>query len=105
LVAVRAGAHGPVAGMLHAVFLLAFILVAAPLAAYVPLAVLAAVLAVVAWNMVERAEILQFLRHDRAALAVFAVTLGLTLLRDLTEAIAAGVVLSFILAAARRRDS
>ncbi len=102
---VRAGAHGPVAGILHAVFLLAFMLVAAPLAAYVPLAVLAAVLAVVAWNMIERAEILHLLRHDRAALAVMAVTLLLTLLRDLTEAIAAGMALSFILAAIRRRGS
>jgi SulP family sulfate permease len=48
---VRAGAHGPVAGMLHSVFLLAFMLVAAPLASYIPLAALAGVLAVVAWNM------------------------------------------------------
>src|SRR5690606_901368 len=51
---VRAGAHGPVAGMLHAVFLLAFILIAAPLASYIPLASLAGVLAVVAWNMIEK---------------------------------------------------
>ena len=54
---VRAGAHGPVAGMAHSVFLLVFVLVAAPLAAYVPLAALAAVLAVVAWDMVEKPAI------------------------------------------------
>jgi sulfate permease, SulP family len=102
---VRAGAHGPVAGMLHAAFLLGFMLLAAPLAAYIPLGVLAAVLVVVAWNMIERVEIMHFLRTDRAALAVVTVTLALTLLRDLTEAIAAGVALSFILAAIRRRGS
>jgi sulfate permease, SulP family len=102
---VRAGAHGPVAGMLHAAFLLAFVLVAAPLAGYVPLAVLAGVLAVVAWNMIERAEIAAFWGHDRAALAVMAVTLGLTMFRDLIEAIAAGVILAAIIAAARRRGS
>jgi sulfate permease, SulP family len=102
---VRAGAHGPVAGMLHAAFLLAFMLIAAPLASYVPLAVLAGVLAVVAWNMLERAEIAAFARHDRAALAVMAVTLTLTLLRDLTEAIAAGVILALVIAAIRRRGS
>jgi sulfate permease, SulP family len=51
---VRAGAHGPVGGMAHSGFLLLFMLVAAPLASYVPLAALAAVLAVVAWDMVEK---------------------------------------------------
>jgi sulfate permease, SulP family len=102
---VRAGAHGPVAGMLHAAFLLAFVLIAAPLAGYVPLAVLAGVLAVVAANMVEHTEIARFLRHDRAALAVMAVTLGLTVFRDLIEAIAAGVILASVMAAARHRGS
>src|SRR5690606_29091391 len=51
---VRSGAHGPIAGMLHAAFLLLFVLVAAPLASFIPLAGLAGVLAVVAWNMVEK---------------------------------------------------
>jgi sulfate permease, SulP family len=51
---VRAGAHGPIAGMLHAIFLLIFVLVGAPLASFIPLACLAGVLTVVAWNMVEK---------------------------------------------------
>lgn len=51
---VRAGAHGPVSGMLHSGFLLLFMLIAAPLASYIPLAALAGVLALVAWNMVEK---------------------------------------------------
>src|SRR3546814_4961468 len=50
---IRSGARSPIAGMLHAGFLLAFMLVAAPLASYVPLASLAAVLVIVAWNMSE----------------------------------------------------
>jgi sulfate permease, SulP family len=101
----RAGARSPVAGMLHAAFLLGFVLLAAPLAGYVPLAVLAGVLVVVALNMIEVREILQMLRTNRRAFAVLAVTLSLTLLRDLTEAIAAGVALSLILGARRRRGS
>src|SRR3546814_8348867 len=51
---VRAGARGPVSGMLHSVFLLLFMLAAAPLAAHIPLAALAGVLVVVAWNMADR---------------------------------------------------
>jgi SulP family sulfate permease len=51
---IRAGAHGPIAGILHAVFLLAFMALAAPLAAHIPLAALAAVLTIFAWNMIER---------------------------------------------------
>jgi sulfate permease, SulP family len=53
---VRAGAHGPVAGILHAVFILAFMMIAAPLAGYIPLAALAAILGIVAWNMAEKAS-------------------------------------------------
>ena len=56
---VRAGARSPVAGMLHAVYILLFMLVAAPLAAYIPLASLGGVLAVVAWNMAEKAGVRQ----------------------------------------------
>ena len=53
---VRPGAHGPVAGMMHALDILLFMLVASPLASYIPLAALGAVLAIVAWNMAEKEE-------------------------------------------------
>ena len=53
---VRAGARSPVAGMMHSLFLLLFILIAAPLASYIPLSALAAVLVVVAWTMAEKQE-------------------------------------------------
>lgn len=90
---VRAGATSPVAGMLHSVFLLLFLLIAAPLAGFIPLAALAGVLAVVAWNMLERHAIGTILRNSRADTLVFAATFFLTLFRDLTEAILVGVAL------------
>ena len=61
---VRAGARGPVSGMLHSLFLLLFMLIAAPLASYIPLAALAAVLVVVAWNMAEKHEFATLLRSS-----------------------------------------
>ena len=94
---VRSGAHGPVAGMLHAVFLLGFMLVAAPLASYIPLAALAGVLAVVAWNMIEKPAIAILLRSGWGEAAVLAVTFGLTVFRDLTEAIVTGLALGSLL--------
>ena len=94
---VRAGAHGPVAGMLHALFLLAFILIAAPLAGFVPLASLAGVLAVVAWNMVERHAIAGLLRLAGGDAVVLSATFLLTVFRDLTEAIIVGVALGSLL--------
>lgn len=94
---VRAGARGPVAGMLHAVFLLGFMLVAAPLAAYIPLAALAGVLATVAWNMIEKPAFATILRTSRADTAVLVVTLLLVIFRDLTEGIVVGFLLGSIL--------
>ncbi|PPB80489.1 SulP family sulfate permease [Albidovulum inexpectatum] len=94
---VRAGAHGPVAGMLHAVFLLLFMLVAAPLASFIPLAALAGVLAVVAWNMIERHAIAALARTGWGEFAVLAATFLLTVFRDLTDAIVTGVALGAIL--------
>ena len=94
---VRAGAHGPVAGMLHAGFLLIFVLVAAPLASFIPLASLAGVLAVVAWNMVEKHAFATLVRASRGDAAVLLATFLLTLFRDLTEAIVVGFALGSVL--------
>lgn len=91
---VRAGATSPISGMLHAVFLLFFMLVAAPLAAYIPLASLAGVLAVVSWNMVERSAIVALIRTSRGETLVLAVTFLLVIFRDLTEGILVGVSLA-----------
>ena len=94
---VRANAHSPVAGMLHAVFVLVFLLVAAPLIERIPLAALAGVLATVAWNMIERHAILSLLRSSREDAAVLLVTLGLTVFRDLTTAIVVGFAMGSVL--------
>ena len=94
---VRAGAHGPVSGMLHSVFLLVFILVAAPLASFIPLAALAAMLAMVAWNMVERTAIGTLIRSSRGDALVLAVTFLLVVFRDLTDGIVVGFALGSIL--------
>lgn len=98
---VRAAAHGPVSGMLHAVFILGFMMVAAPLVGMVPLAALAGVLATVAWNMIERHAIAALFRTSREEAAVMMVTLLLTVFRDLTEAIVVGFALGSVLFIAR----
>lgn len=87
---VRSGATGPVSGMLHSVFLLLFMLVAAPLASYIPLAALASVLAVVAWNMAEKHEFATLLRASRGDAVVLLATFLLVIFRDLTEGILVG---------------
>jgi SulP family sulfate permease len=95
---IRAGARSPLSGMMHAGFLLLFMLIAAPLASFIPLAALAGVLVVVSWNMAEKHEFLVLLRAWRGA-AVLLATFVLTLLVNLTAGIVAGCVLAAILAA------
>lgn len=94
---VRAGAHGPVAGIMHSVFLLVLMALAAPLIAFIPMAALAGVLAVVAWNMFERHAFARLLKASRGDAAVLLVTFGLTVFRDLTEAIIVGFALGSVL--------
>lgn len=94
---VRSGARGPVSGMLHAVYLLVFMLAAAPLAAYIPLASLGGVLAVVAWNMAEKEEFASLLRASWGDGVVLMATFLLTLFKDLTTGIAVGVTLGAFL--------
>ena len=98
---VRAGAKSPLSGMMHALFLLLFLLVAAPLAAYVPLAALAGVLVVVCWYMVEKNEFGDLLKYWPSALVLLA-TFGLTIFHDLTAGIIAGCLLSALLAVFHR---
>jgi SulP family sulfate permease len=98
---IRAGAKSPVSGVLHAAFLLAFMLIAAPLASYVPLAALAGVLVVVAWNMAEKEEFARLLRQPASAVVLIA-TFGLTIARDLTTGIVAGCLLAALFWTARK---
>jgi len=95
--AIKAGAATPVAGMLHAVFLLLFVLFATDLMGFVPMAALAAILFMVAWGMSEHERFFALLRMPNGDRAVLLLTLGLTVLVDLTVAIGVGVTLASLL--------
>lgn len=94
---VRAGAATPVAGMLHALFLLLFMLFATRLMAFVPMAALAAILFIVAWGMSEHERFIALMRLPGGDRLVLLLTFGLTVLVDLTMAIAVGVTLASLL--------
>ena len=91
---VRSGARTPVAGMIHALTLLAVILFAAPLVKNVPLAALAGILFMVAYNMGDWAEIPQILKLSKADISVWLLTLTLTVVADLTLAVEVGMILA-----------
>jgi len=91
---IRSGGRTPVAGMLHAVYLLLFMLLLAPLMRYVPLAALSAVLLVVAWNMSEIENFRNTMSAPWGDRLVLLLTFFLTVFLDLTVAIEAGVVLA-----------
>ena len=94
---VRSGAKTPVAGIIHAVTLLAILLFAAPLAALVPMAVLAGILLVVAYNMGEWREIPELWKQGWTDRLVWLMTFILTVLADLTVAVEAGMILAALL--------
>jgi sulfate permease, SulP family len=94
---IRAGAQSPIAGMIHALTLLCVLLFAAPLASYIPLAALAGILMIVAYNMGEWREIPQLLKLTRTDISVWLVTFALTVFADLTVAVEAGMILAALL--------
>jgi SulP family sulfate permease len=94
---IRSGAKTPVAGIVHALTLLAIVLWAAPLAALVPMPVLAAILVMVAWNMGDWAEIPDIFRVGLTDAGVWAVTFALTVFADLTQAVEVGMALAALL--------
>ncbi len=102
---IRSGAKTPVAGMMHAAFLLVFILFGTDLMAHVPMAALAAILFMVAWGMSEYQRFLALLRMPNSDRAVLLITFGLTVLVDLTVAIAVGVTLASLLFVARMAEA
>jgi len=102
---IRSGARSPVSGIIHALTLLAILLVAAPLASYIPLATLAAVLFVVAYNMGEWKEIGGIFELDLTAISVWLVTFALTVFADLTVAVAVGMSLAALLYIYRIADT
>ncbi|MBZ5489635.1 MAG: STAS domain-containing protein [Acidobacteriia bacterium] len=94
---IRSGARSPVAGMIHALTLLAILMFATPVAKFIPLAVLAAILLVVSYNMGEWAEIPELLKLSRLEVACWSATFVLTVFADLTVAVEAGMILAALI--------
>ena len=94
---IRAGARTPIAGILHAITLAVVMLVAAPLAARVPLSVLAGILLYVAWNMLEPREFLRLRKDGVEYGAKFLCTFVLTVVLDLTVAVEVGLALACVM--------
>lgn len=94
---IRSGARTPIAGVLHAVFVLLFMLALAPLAKLIPLASLAAILVMVAWKVSELEHFRSLLRAPKPDVVVLLTTFGLTVLFDLTIAVGTGILLASIL--------
>jgi sulfate permease, SulP family len=94
---IRAGARSPVAGMMHALFILIFMLALGPLIALIPLASLAGVLVIVAWNMSEIDHFRHLMRAPVGDRVILILTFVLTVLIDLTVAIGVGVVLAALM--------
>ncbi|MGA2101242.1 MAG: SulP family inorganic anion transporter [Candidatus Sulfotelmatobacter sp.] len=94
---IRSGAQSPVAGMIHALTLLCILLFAAPLVSFVPMAALAGILMVVAYNMGEWREIPQLLKLTKTDISIWLVTFALTVFADLTVAVEAGMILAALL--------
>ena len=91
----RNGATGPLAGIVHSVFLVLVLAVLAPLAGRVPLAALAAILFVVAWNMSEAGRFLRMVRQaPRPDMVILLITFALTIITDLVVAVNIGVILA-----------
>ncbi|HKT15162.1 MAG TPA: SulP family inorganic anion transporter, partial [Allosphingosinicella sp.] len=102
---VKAGGRSPVSGMLHAAFLLVFVLFAGGLMAYVPLAALAAILLMIAWGMSEAERFVALLRMPIGERGVLLLTFLLTVLLDLTVAIGVGVTIASLLFMARMSET
>jgi SulP family sulfate permease len=94
---IRAGAKTPVAGIIHALTLVCVLLFAAPLTSYIPMAALAGILMVVAYNMGEWREIPQLLKLTKTDISIWLVTFALTVFADLTVAVEAGMILAALL--------
>ena len=94
---IRSGAQSPVAGIIHALTLLCILVFAAPLVSYIPMAALAGILMVVAYNMGEWREIPQLLKLTKTDISIWLVTFALTVFADLTVAVEAGMILAALL--------
>jgi SulP family sulfate permease len=91
---IKSGAKTPVSGMIHALTLLMILLFAAPLAKFIPLSVLAAILLMVAWNMGEWLEIPKLFKLPKSDIFIWAITFLLTVFADLSVAVEVGMIIA-----------
>jgi len=101
---IKAGGKTPVAGIVHAAVILLVMLLAAPLASYLAMPALAALLLVTAWNMTEPHKWTSYARGRRSDIVLLLLTLVLTVLVDLTVAIGVGVSVGLALRLSRRKS-
>ncbi|HEV2982903.1 MAG TPA: SulP family inorganic anion transporter [Vicinamibacterales bacterium] len=94
---IRSGAQTPVSGIVHSLTLLSVLLVAAPLARFIPLSVLAAILLVVSYSVGDWGEIPELLKLTKTDISVWVVTFALTVFADLTLAVETGMILAMLL--------
>ena len=94
---VRSGGTTPIAGIVHAITLLAIVLVGAPLVGQAPMPVLAAILMMVAWGMGDWKELPSVFRMSRTDTSIWLVTFALTVFADLTQAVEVGMALAALL--------
>lgn len=94
---IRSGAASPLSGVIHGVVVFLILLLFAPYASHIPLAAMAPILMLVAWNMSERHSFMQLLKTRTGDSLVLALTFLLTVFADLTVAVEAGLVLAVLL--------
>jgi len=102
---IKAGGKTPVAGIVHAAVILLVMLLAAPLASYLAMPALAALLVVTAWNMTEPHKWSEYARGRKSDIMLLLLTLVLTVLVDLTVAIGVGVSVGLALRLSRRKSA
>ncbi len=98
---IKSGAYSPMSGIIHGIFVLATLLLLAPYASHIPLASMAPVLMVVAWNMSERKQFAHVLKMKSGDSLVLLATFLLTVFTSITTAVVAGIILAIILFAKR----
>lgn len=101
---IKSGATSPMSGIIHGLFVLLTLLILAPLAVHIPLASLAPVLMIVAWNMSERHHFLHILKLKSGDSLVLVITFLLTVFTSLTLAVEVGLVLAVVLFAKRMSE-
>ncbi|WP_417455584.1 SulP family inorganic anion transporter [Kiloniella sp.] len=101
---IKAGGKTPVAGIIHAIIILLVMLLAAPLASYMAMPALAALLTITAWNMTEPHKWREYARGKKSDIILLLLTLILTVLVDLTVAIGVGVSVGLALRLSRRNN-